>query len=122
MKQKRYEFAIFAGVGIVKSDIIESISRYCLNAHPAPLPNCRGGGALECTLYNGLNPGVSVHQATEGIDEGDIFSLTDLALRESDNFLTVSVRLDELCAEQLVLVLNKFLRGQDLNMGKMLGN
>ena len=118
LKDKKYDYALFAGVGIVKNKVIEQIQKQCINAHPAPLPQCRGGGALECTLFNKLNPSVSVHIATEGIDEGDIFAVKSLKLYPNDNFLTLTNRLTELCAIELVDVTKKILNAEPINLIK----
>lgn len=104
LESMKYDYALFAGVGIVKGGIIGLIKNHCLNAHPAPLPECRGGGALECTLYKKIKPSVSVHVATAGIDEGDIFLVKELEMQSNDNFMTITHKLTELCAVELVSV------------------
>jgi folate-dependent phosphoribosylglycinamide formyltransferase PurN len=106
LKLKGYDYALFGGVGIVGEPIISSIKKFCINAHPAPLPDCRGGGALECTLYKKLNPAVSVHIATPGIDEGEVIKKTELEFKcKSDfDFQYISAKLKELCAIELANV------------------
>jgi folate-dependent phosphoribosylglycinamide formyltransferase PurN len=118
LKNKNYDYALFSDVGIIKKEVINQINIACLNAHPAPLPECRGGGALECTLFKMLSPSVSVHIATEGIDEGDIFSVKTIKLYSTDNFVTISCRLNEMCAIELTEVINKILNNESINMIK----
>ena len=101
LKDNGYEYAVFAGVGIVKNEVISILQRFCINAHPAPLPECRGGGALECTLLKGLKPSVTVHVATAGIDEGEIINVQELELTSDENFVTVTHKLTEKCAIEI---------------------
>lgn len=99
------DIGIFGGVGIVDSLIIEKFNKFCLNAHPAPLPECRGGGALENTLFYALKPSVSVHYGTAGIDEGKIIKVNELKLSKDDCFNSISNKLTVLCAKSLVDVI-----------------
>lgn len=111
-----YDYALFGGVGIVPESVIKRINRFCLNAHPAPLPECRGGGALECTLYKNLKPAVSVHIATAGIDEGSIVSKVELDfLSHKDfGFQFISARLTEKCAMELADTIKRILDNKEV--------
>jgi methionyl-tRNA formyltransferase len=111
IKQKGYKIGVLAGVGIVHREIIESFSEHCLNAHPAPLPECRGGGAVQQTLYKGLLPSASVHFATPEIDAGGILDVEPLSLKPDDTLESVSIRLTFLCAERLAFVTQKLISG-----------
>jgi methionyl-tRNA formyltransferase len=118
-----FDIGILAGVGIVDEIIINAFSRYCLNAHPAPLPQCRGGGALVNTLAYGLQPAVSVHLATAGIDEGGILVVQPLKLQKGDSYESVNLRLAVLCAETLAMVAARIVSGcviePETNSGKL---
>jgi methionyl-tRNA formyltransferase len=109
LEANNFDYALLAGVGIVDECILDTILIATLNAHPAPLPECRGGGALEQTLYKKLVPAVSVHIVTPGIDEGDILEVENLSLDKNDSFDSVYFRLGLLCGEVLVRVLEKVL-------------
>jgi hypothetical protein len=104
VEREGFDIGLFAGVDIVDGHIIDAFRTVCLNAHPAPLPQCRGGGALINTLYYGLKPAVSVHVATAGIDEGEILRVTQLPLHRDDSYDSVNFRLTLLCANSLVKV------------------
>lgn len=112
IEQERFDLGLFAGVDIVDGAIIDAFGVCCLNAHPAPLPQCRGGGALINTLYYGLQPSVSVHVATAGIDEGEILRVTPLPLRKNDSYDSINQRLTVLCAETLAEVAQALAGGQ----------
>lgn len=101
IEQERFDIGLFAGVDIVDGAIIDAFSTVCLNAHPAPLPQCRGGGALINTLCQGLQPAVSVHLATAEIDEGEILCVRPLPLRKDDCYDSITLRLALLCAETM---------------------
>uniref|UniRef100_UPI004048A89F formyltransferase family protein n=1 Tax=Aliarcobacter sp. TaxID=2321116 RepID=UPI004048A89F len=101
IKNINADIGVFAGVGIVHGLIIEEFSKFCLNAHPAPLPQCRGGGALENTLNYGLKPSASVHFGTAEIDEGKIIKIKELKIDKYDTFNSITTKLTILCAELL---------------------
>lgn len=116
LQNNSYDYALFGGVGIVGKPIINSINKFCINAHPAPLPECRGGGALECTLYKKLQPGVSVHIATPGIDEGKIIKRSELEIKCKNDFdfQYISTKLTEKCAIELANVARQLLDNIDI--------
>ncbi|WP_443113623.1 formyltransferase family protein [Herbaspirillum seropedicae] len=112
VEQERFDIGLFAGVDIVDGAIIDAFGLCCLNAHPAPLPQCRGGGALINTLYYGLQPAASVHVATAGIDEGEILRVTPLPLRKNDDYDSINLRLTLLCADTLAEVAQELATGK----------
>ena len=112
IESQSYDFGLFAGVGIVDAEIISAFKVGCLNAHPGPLPQCRGGGALINTLCQGLRPAVSVHVATSEIDAGDVLLVKELDLRASDGYDSVTLRLAVLCAETLADAVAGILSGE----------
>lgn len=105
IKDLDLDIGVFGGVGIVDGLIIDEFNKFCINAHPAPLPECRGGGALENTLRYGLKPSVSVHFATAEIDGGKIIKVTELLLSKDDSFNSVSFKLTILCAKSLAKII-----------------
>ncbi len=121
LKQENIDVAIFAGVGIVKKNVINLFNKFCLNAHPAPLPACKGGGALENTLFKGLKPSVSVHIATEKIDDGDILIIKELELETNDNFNYIYQRLIILCGKALSEVVFDIINGREISIKKNVG-
>lgn len=112
LKKKKYDYALFSSVGIISKEVINQINVACINAHPAPLPECRGGGAIVCTFFKMLPPSVSVHIATEEIDKGDIFSVKSIKLQQTDNIVTISARLTEMCSIELTNIINKIINKQ----------
>ena len=111
LKENQYDIGIFAGVGIVSKPIIDCFSMFCLNAHPAPLPKCRGGGALENTLNHKLHPASTVHIATEEIDAGDIFSIKRVELKNNDTWESVRLKCDVYCCQNMAEVVRLIIDG-----------
>ncbi|SEH10992.1 methionyl-tRNA formyltransferase [Thermoleophilum album] len=57
----------------IRRPLIELPRRYCLNFHPAPLPELRGLGGYNVAILEGHRwYGVSCHHVAEEIDAGDI--------------------------------------------------
>jgi len=106
LKSGGYDLGVLAGVGIVSELILQSFSQYCLNAHPAPLPFCKGGGALENTLYKDLMPAVTIHKAVKEIDGGEILDVVNLELMKNDSFDKIYRRLTILCCATMAKNVN----------------
>lgn len=94
LQKSNSQVGILAGLNQIVPANILSQFQICLNAHPAPLPECRGGGALEQTLYKGLRPAASVHIVTPEIDSGDIVAKEQIPLQSTDSFDAVRLKLD----------------------------
>ena len=118
IKDGQYAVGILGGVGILKSNIIDLFSMFCLNSHPAPLPECPGGGALEYTLALGLLPACSIHVVTEKVDSGDIVDVRKLALSSEDSFFHVRERLNFLCGQVMADVVLELVNGRSLGFSK----
>lgn len=101
LAKEKYSIGILAGVGIVHEEIINGFSNCCLNAHPAPLPECRGGGAIQFTLYNNYEPSASVHYATPEIDAGSILKVSSIPINKQDSLESLALKLTIHCAEVL---------------------
>lgn len=112
IERERFDIGLFASVDIVDSAIVDAFRMLCLNAHPAPLPQCRGGGALINTLSQGLHPAASVHVATAEIDKGEILRVIPLQLRKDDCYDSVTLRLALLCADTLAEVALEMFSGK----------
>lgn len=123
LQKEKYDVGLFAGVGIVHAEIIGLFSKFCLNAHPAPLPECRGGGAIQFTLHYGLQPAASVHYANADIDAGSILLVSEIEVLASDSIYSLSDRVTIHAAEKLVEIAFMVLSDKKLtelpNSGKL---
>ena len=66
------DILVHAGVGLMRSSIIQAARLGILNAHMGLLPAYRGVNVAEWSIWNGDPAGCSVHFIDEGIDTGDI--------------------------------------------------
>ena len=114
LKKKKYKFGVIAGVGIIDELIISAFKKNCINAHPGPLPECPGAGALEQTLYKGLDPAVSVHFALSKVDSGEIIKSRKIKIFKSDTFFSFYDRLTLNCGIVLAEVCEEIAKGKTL--------
>jgi folate-dependent phosphoribosylglycinamide formyltransferase PurN len=119
----KFDIGVLGGIGFLSEQTINCFEKFCVNAHPAPLPQCRGGGALENTLSQGLNPSVSIHLVTPEIDGGDILKVVPVKLESNDSFSIVRLKLSIYCYQVLASVVFDVLSGEKLkrisNRGKL---
>jgi len=107
LDKNNQDIGIFAGVGIVSSEIIDKFQKYCLNSHPGELPKYRGGGIVEQALANNDIPASSVHYATAQIDAGDIIRTISLKdIDGSDTIISINFKMMVLCAQNMADSLN----------------
>ncbi len=73
-----------------------------VNIHPSLLPLYRGPSPIQWTLLNG-DPmtGVTLIRMNEKMDEGDIIYQEQVAVRDDDNYITLSERLSRKAADTL---------------------
>jgi len=121
LKKMKFDLGLLAGVGILSNETLKTFKKFCLNAHPAPLPECRGGGALINTLAQNLVPAASVHIVREGIDAGEILQVAPLKLNKKDCFNSIESRLAIHCAENLSNVVKKIISGKKYKAKKNSG-
>lgn len=108
---KSVDYMLLGSCPILKEKVIKSVGKLVINAHPGPLPECRGGGALECTLYKNLQPTVTTHVVEPEVDAGQVLKRYELKIQSDDNFITLTHRLEELCALAVVDTLKLLLEG-----------
>lgn len=121
LKKMKFDLGLLAGVGILSNETLKTFKKFCLNAHPAPLPECRGGGALINTLAQNLVPAASVHIVREEIDAGEILQVAPLKLNKNDCFNSIESRLPIHCAENLSNVVKKIISGKKYKAKKNSG-
>ncbi len=124
LKNENYDIAVLCGTDIISKTILDQFNLFCLNAHPGPLPECRGGGCLQNTLNQGLHPAISIHIVSPSIDEGDILKVVILHLEKDDTINSVQTKLHVLRAIEMAKLIKYILNnGDDLirikNNGKL---
>lgn len=74
VRELRPDFAIHAGAGILRADLLRIPVFGTLNAHMGLLPRFRGMNVAEWAVILGEQPGCTVHFIDEGIDTGPIIA------------------------------------------------
>ncbi|HBY21284.1 MAG: methionyl-tRNA formyltransferase [Clostridiales bacterium GWE2_32_10] len=88
--------------------ILEIPQYGCINIHPSLLPKYRGASPIHHAVLNGDKyTGVTIMRMDEGLDTGDILSVTEIGIEEKDTTGTLHDKLSILGAELLVDTLTK---------------
>lgn len=78
---------------VIQSEIIDSSRLYSLNFHGSLLPNYAGSHALNWQIINGETvSGVTVHNLTKKIDDGEIFLQESFSIDEEDTAYDVLLK------------------------------
>ena len=112
LKEAAVDVGVLGGVGIVSNPILSTFRQYCLNAHPGPLPECRGSGAIEQALSRGLVPMVSVHFVEKQIDAGRILDRLPVTIESKDDFYSLDQKLSVLSAQAMARVVSRLARSE----------
>ena len=73
LRERKYDFGIQGGTGILKAPIIDSFRYGILNFHPGKLPEYRGCSAPEWQLLEGKDVVCTCHLIDDGIDSGKVY-------------------------------------------------
>ncbi len=105
LKVNNIEVGIIAGARILKTNIIQAVSKGIINFHPGLIPEASGLDALKRAIYYGLPIGVTAHFIDERIDAGRIILKQEIPLRKDDTLIDLSLRLAETQTNMLPKVL-----------------
>lgn len=93
---------------IVPKWALDIPSKGPVNIHPSLLPLYRGPSPIQWTLMRGDRvTGVTLIRMNEKMDEGDIIYQEKLAVRDDDNYITLSERLSMKAADALPGILGR---------------
>ncbi|MFH1877546.1 MAG: methionyl-tRNA formyltransferase [Candidatus Omnitrophota bacterium] len=94
---KSFEADVFVAVDygqILKKEVLDIPTKYCINLHPSLLPKYRGAAPVNRALLNGeTETGNTVFRITEKMDAGSIILQERDVINESDNALDLLARL-----------------------------
>ncbi|MCL6441697.1 MAG: hypothetical protein K6T27_09430 [Thermoleophilum sp.] len=96
--------------------LIELPRLYCLNFHPAPLPELRGLGGYNVAILEGYREyGVSCHHVAETIDTGDIVRVVRFPIDpDTETALSLDLRSQEALLELFRSVIDEVVAGHEL--------
>lgn len=92
------DYVVNGGAGIYGKALL-AVPRCCfLNAHPGLLPEFRGLDPVPWALVEGRPIGATLHEVTDGIDEGDILIRRELPWCGAGSVLELRLQTMRLCA------------------------
>lgn len=87
---------------IIPNSILELPKHRSVNVHPSLLPKYRGASPIQSALINGENKtGVSFIYVTDKLDAGDILFQEEIAIDDSDNYLSLYDKLSQLSVKMI---------------------
>lgn len=113
---RSYEADVFvvAAFGQILSEEILNMPRYgCVNIHASLLPKYRGAGPIQWALINGEEKtGVTIMQMDQGIDTGDMWMKTEVAIDPKETGDSLHDKLAQAGARLIVEALPKIESGE----------
>lgn len=98
---------------IIPKAILDMPKYGCVNVHASILPKYRGSAPIQWALFNGDDKtGVTIMYMDEGMDTGDIISIEEIPITESDNVGTLHDKLSILGRDLLKKLLPDILSGK----------
>ena len=105
--------AVVAYGKILPAAVINYPKYGCVNLHVSLLPKYRGAAPMQRAVMDGESEtGVTVMQMDEGLDTGDILSVSRFAIGPTDDFEAIHDRSAEIGAPLLVETLAKLEKGE----------
>ncbi len=98
------EFIIVVAYGkLIPQKILSIPEKGCINIHASLLPRYRGAAPIQWALINGESvTGITTMLMNEGLDTGDKLLQRSIDIDESDNSLTLSIKLSQLGSFMLI--------------------
>ena len=114
LEQWQPDLIVVAAFGqILKPNVLNLPPFGCVNVHASLLPRWRGAAPIAAAILHGdPESGITIMKMDEGVDTGLILSQRAIPISDSDNCLTLSVRLAELGAQLLLETLPDYLEGK----------
>lgn len=92
---------------LLPRSMLESTKYGCVNIHPSLLPRWRGAAPIQHAILSGdKKTGVCIMRMTEGLDEGDVFSMQEIDISEVDDYQSVHDKLAMIGSELLLDVID----------------
>ncbi len=92
---------------LLPQKILEAPKIGCINIHPSLLPRWRGAAPIQHALMAGdTKTGVCIMNMTQELDAGDILSVKEVPIQDSDDYTSLHHKLSEIGATMLIDVVN----------------
>jgi len=114
LKQLNPDVLIVVAYGLILPREVLSIPKFgCLNVHASLLPRWRGASPIQHAILAGdVLTGITIMQMDEGLDTGDILSLSPCTMELHETSETLYHRLSQLAKDALLETLAKLEAGQ----------
>ncbi|MCS6906590.1 MAG: methionyl-tRNA formyltransferase [Anaerolineales bacterium] len=114
LEQWRPDLIVVAAFGqILKPPVLNLPPYGCVNVHASLLPRWRGAAPIPYAILHGdQETGITIMKMDEGVDTGPILSQRAVPILDTDNTLSLTIRLAEIAAELLPETLADYLTGK----------
>ena len=102
---------------IIPKEVLNLPKYGCINVHASILPKYRGSAPIQWAIINGdKETGVTIMYMDEGMDTGDIISISKMAITSDDNVGTMHDKLSILGAQALEKELKSIFDGSAIRI------
>ncbi|MDB6130975.1 MAG: Methionyl-tRNA formyltransferase [Verrucomicrobiales bacterium] len=114
LRELRPELIVVTAYGQILSKAILELPTFgCLNVHTSLLPRHRGAAPIQWAILEGdSETGVTIMKMDQGLDTGDILSISRTPIAPSDNSQTLHDRLAIMGAELLIQTVPLWVSGE----------
>jgi methionyl-tRNA formyltransferase len=107
------EIIVVAAYGQILRKVVLDLPKFgCINVHASLLPRWRGAAPIQAAILAGdEQTGVTIMRIDSGVDTGPVLSQSALPIESGDTAGSLSERLAEVGATQLIETLHAYLRG-----------
>ena len=100
---------------ILPKEVLDYPKYGCINVHGSILPKYRGAAPIQWSVINGdSKTGVTTMYMDEGMDTGDMITISEIKIDKEDTYETVHDKLMVVGAETLVKDLERFLKNNGI--------
>lgn len=112
-KMKPDLILVFSFGHILSEDVLNIPKLGCLNIHASILPKWRGPSPVQYAILNNeKETGYSIMIMNKEVDEGKVLHSESLAIKESDNTLSLLYKITSLACNSIIEVINKYSEGK----------
>jgi UDP-4-amino-4-deoxy-L-arabinose formyltransferase/UDP-glucuronic acid dehydrogenase (UDP-4-keto-hexauronic acid decarboxylating) len=99
---------------IIRDSVLDLVSGNAVNVHAALLPKNRGPNPIQWAIIRGeTKTGISIHYMEREIDAGDLIAQQEIPILESDTWVTLRNRLDQVMGPFLAAHIPSILNGNN---------
>ena len=118
LTEEKIDLIVTCAYGQIIPKEVLNLPKYgCINVHASILPKYRGSAPIQWAIINGdKETGVTIMYMDEGMDTGDIISISKIAISSEDNVGTMHDKLSILGAQALEKELKSIFDGSAIRI------